>query len=638
MKKNFQYKNCVLIYFPFGCLSNFKFSCYKVFLLFLFIFQFALVSQSPDLNNRFMLAQSYEQMGDFEKAKTLYEELFKIQPFNISFFNSLNKIYLQLKEYEKSIEIISKRINDTPDDINLIGNLGITYHLMKKENLAYKVWDEFLQKNDNIPNYRAISNYALEVRDFDKAIEILKKGKKFSDYTKVFSFDLAYLYSLKMNFKEAAEEYCAIIDAEPFQYQNIESRILSYISKPDALPITIKILEEKNYKKNISFAYLLSTLYIENKEFDKAFELHKWIDEKQSKQGNELLALGNKIFQLNNFESASKIYEFILETYPNSSITSFAKIGYCKTTEAILENDFNAVNSIWKPFSNTVIIKKEEYQKLINKYFEVINFYPMSEAAIESYFRIGSIYFEKLLNYDEAEKNFYVVTDKFLMSKFYPEVLLKLSDLNLQKNNLINSVNYLEQLIASARANGEQKNSAKIKKAAIHFYKGEFDDCKKIISDLTEKLNDNSANDALELSLIFGSAFNDSLTLLKFAQAELLIQQKRFSEASVIFEELSKNEKLVVIKELSELRIFECSIAVNNYDSISSFTKKLIDENEKNVFSDKGLFLAAQVYQYELKNFEEAKKIYEIILAKFSSSLYLEKAREEILKINNKAS
>nr|MBP9580717.1 hypothetical protein [Ignavibacterium sp.] len=93
------------------------------------LFTFSLFAQqNPMDQNQFMLAQSYEQQGDFNKAVEIIETLNKKDPSNIQYFNKLNSLYLQLKKYDESAAIINSRINITPEDISLYGLLGATYY------------------------------------------------------------------------------------------------------------------------------------------------------------------------------------------------------------------------------------------------------------------------------------------------------------------------------------------------------------------------------------------------------------------------------------------------------------------------------------------------------------------------------
>ena len=68
-------------------------------ILIIFLFAFAVLAQQNQMDqNLFMLAESYEQQGDLNKAVEIIENLNKKDPNNIQFFNKLNTLYLQLKK------------------------------------------------------------------------------------------------------------------------------------------------------------------------------------------------------------------------------------------------------------------------------------------------------------------------------------------------------------------------------------------------------------------------------------------------------------------------------------------------------------------------------------------------------------
>ena len=143
------------------------------------LFAFALFAQNSLDQNQFMLAQGYEQRGDFTKAVEILETLNKKDPNNIQYFNKLNTLYLQLKKYDESVKIINERISLTPQDISLYGMLGSTYYTAGDRTKAYETWDNTIEKfKTNQMTIRIISNYVIERRDFEKAIEYLNLGKK----------------------------------------------------------------------------------------------------------------------------------------------------------------------------------------------------------------------------------------------------------------------------------------------------------------------------------------------------------------------------------------------------------------------------------------------------------------------------
>jgi tetratricopeptide (TPR) repeat protein len=86
-----------------------------------------------DINNKIMLAQSFEQAGDFDRAAKLFEEIYLIQPQNYQVFESLNRVYVQSKKYESSVRLIESKLKNNSQDVNLFGMLGTTFYMMGDE-------------------------------------------------------------------------------------------------------------------------------------------------------------------------------------------------------------------------------------------------------------------------------------------------------------------------------------------------------------------------------------------------------------------------------------------------------------------------------------------------------------------------
>ncbi|RPI68000.1 MAG: hypothetical protein EHM47_15055, partial [Ignavibacteriales bacterium] len=318
---------------------------YRIILLFL-LFGVNIYPQQ-DITNRYMLAQNYEQAGEFQKAKDIYEELYQKQPQNFQFFDALNRVYIQLKEYDKAITVIEERLKISPEDINLYGLLGKIYYLKNDEQKASETWDAAIAKFPGNPTtFRTIANYAIERRAFDKAIEYLNKGKEITEDPRIFTFDLANIYTLTMRYKDAALEYCSLIKSHPNQYSLIESRILSYINKPEALEQTIEVVDA--YDDQIEFEYLHARLLMEKNDLNKAFDIYLDIDKRKSSQGADLYNFANFAYMEKEYELASKVFNEVIQRYPNSPVISSAKLGYAKTMEEALKKKLAGNDESWK--------------------------------------------------------------------------------------------------------------------------------------------------------------------------------------------------------------------------------------------------------------------------------------------------
>lgn len=603
------------------------------------LFAFALFAQqSPMDQNQFMLAESYEQRGDFAKAVEIIETLNKKDPTNIQYFNKLNSLYLQLKKYDESAALINSRINITPQDINLYGLLGSTYYTAGDLTKAYVTWDDAIAKfKNNEMVYRIIANYAIEKRDFEKAVEYLNRGKEISKDPFLYSYQLGELYNITMRYREAAEEYCDLIKASPSQYQQIESKILSYSTKPNALDETIEVV--KKYKSNnISFAYLLARLFVEKRNYEEAFNLYKEIDTKQSSNGTELYSFGEFVFRDGEYSTASKVFKYIIDNYPDQPQIQQTKLGYAKTLEAILVDKYNLQNPEWKPFYIPAKIEQKEIEPVIKAYEELIKAYQHSEVAVESNLRIGILLFHLRDEISGAQTYLKIVTDNYPTSKFASLAFIELGNISLRQAKLDEAESYFNSVNKLTRTNPEDKSFASYQLARILSFKNDFESARKTLLTIMGNLKDNIANDAIELSVLLNTAKNDSSNLSLYCKAEFFTEQYRFNDARDLYLQLSQNPQAFVFHSIAKLRTAEMLIAADDYSNAIANLQLIVDEAEKNIYSDKALYLQGQIYQYGFKDTIKAVETYENLLARFPKSLYLDEARQNIIDLKKKIS
>jgi tetratricopeptide (TPR) repeat protein len=593
---------------------------------------------SNDENNRYLLGENYEQSGYPDKAKEIYEDLYRRSPSNLQYFNSLNRIYILLKQYEVSIKLLEQRLLINPLDINLYGLLGSTYYLMGDEAKAYSVWDDGLKKlPQNQIYYKVLANYAMERRDFDKAIDFLKRGKKISDNPLLFEFDLANLYSLTMQYKEAAEEYLSIVLKNPEEYQVVQTGLLSYMNKVDALQKTIDVFEKKRDEDNINLSYLLAYLYMQGKMYEKAYGIFSEIDSKLKSNGIKLLKFAQDLYNDHQYELGAKVFEGIIDRYPSSPIISSVKLGYAKTLEANLDNDKDGKTD-WKPFSLNKTGDPKKVYEIVAIFSEIVKIYPNSEAANEALFRIGNLKNNRLNDLEGAKDIFIKLIKNAPNSKFAIKSYEELGDIYILEGNLEKGREMFQKLIQSNGIPEEEKNYARYKEAKISFYEGNFVKGRELLNNIIRSYKDNNSNDALGLALILNTMVNDSSNLVIFANAELLAEQKKFSQAREKYLIISQNQQAFALQNLAKLRVAEMDLAVDNYDSAMKLLQEVTAEKEKNIYSDKALYLQGNIYQYAKKEGQKAIEIYESLLAKFPNSIYLDDARESINKLKNKIS
>jgi tetratricopeptide (TPR) repeat protein len=588
-------------------------------------------------DQKYALAQSYEQVGDFDSATKLYEDLYQSDPSSTQYVNALYRVYLQKKNYAAAVNILEERIKREPDDISAYGMLGSAYYLMGNEEKAFESWDKpFQSEKVNPLYYRVIGEYAVERRAFEKAIELYEKGKEASNDKILYAYDLIQLYSITMQFEKAAQECCFILSADPSQLQTVQLRILENINRPGALDATLKVIEDCADKNVISFSYLLARLYIEKKSFDKAYETYLYIDEKQSSKGRDLFKFAQQMFAEKEYKLSSAVFEKITDLYPDSPIISQAELGYARSLEASLLEDYKKTLPLWKPYFPLKKFQSEETEKVLNAFSVVTNLYKHSDPAYESILRTANIKFYLLNDYEDARRLLNIIVSEAPLSKNSGEAYLELGNIALIQGNVDESDKDYSAILNLKSASEDEMNKAIYQLAKVNLYQGNFDEARKLLSRVLTDLKDNSANDALELSLLLNPQMNDSSNLMTFAQAEFLVEQKKFDEAAINYKKLAENQQAFVLQAISGIRYGEMMIAVDNYPEAISVLESISSEGEKNIYADKAVYLLGKINQFGLKNYGKAEEFYQKLLADFPKSIYNDDARTQLLLLQNK--
>ena len=608
----------------------------KITLIVLSLFIFSAQAQQRN-DQKLALAQSYEQIGDFDSATKLYEELYLSDPSNSQYIGALYRVYIQIKNYAAVVNILEERIKQKPDDISAYGMLGSAYYLMGNEEKAFESWDNAFQSgNINPMFYRVIADYAVERRAFEKAIELYEKGKEASNDKILFAYDLIRLYSLTMQFEKAAREYCFILSSDPTQLQAVEQKVFENINRPGALDATLKIIEDCADRDIMSFSYLLARLYSEKKMYDKAYETYLYIDEKQSSKGRDLYQFAQQMFAEKEYKLSSEIFSKINELYPDSPLSSQAKLGYARSLEASLLEEYEKLLPLWKTYFPLVKFQSEETKKVIAAFNVVANLYKHSEPAYESLLRTAVIRFYLLKEYDNAKQLLETIVIEAPLSKNSSEAYLELGNMALIQGNLEDAEKDYLSVLSLRSASEDQKNKAIYKLGRVNLYKGNFEEARNYLFKVLSNLKDNSANDAIELSLLLNPELNDSSNLMIFAQAEFLAEQKKFNEAATDYKKLSEYQQAFVLRAISAIRFSEMMIAIDNYPEAITVLQGISEEGEKNIYADKAVYLLGRINQFGIKNFVEAEKYYQKLLADYPKSVYLDDARVQLLLLQNK--
>jgi tetratricopeptide (TPR) repeat protein len=441
-----------------------------------------------------------------------------------------------------------------------------------------------------------------------------------------------------MSYKKATLEYCFILESQPTQLNTIERRILNYFLRQGAAEASIEAVKEY-IEKNDSRVYkeLLSFFYLQNKQFDEALSLVIELDKQTGSEGGIIFKFAQEAYRNKEYEIASTAHSIIIRDFEDSPFIPSAKIGFARSGEAALNARLSNATFNWKPYSFPDTSMSKQYDSIIESYRTLMKLYPEDEIGFEARFRIGVIMYERKGEFDAAREIFKDLEKKAPASNYGIHAAARLGELYIIGGDLDAAKKQYSKVVRDRRSKTDMKHKARFMQAQISYWEGDFSVASKKLSNITANLSDNTANDAIELSMLINTTKQDSLNLAVFANASLLAAQHRYDEAGGEFKSLSENDNLFILNAIAKYKYSEMLIAVDKFDESILVLRSISEEEISSLYSDKSLFLLANLYYYGLNDKINALTEYQNLLEKYPNSLYFDKAREMINMLNEQS-
>lgn len=563
------------------------------------------------------MAQQYFRNGDYEKAASLYKTLFEKNPYNAIYLNTLIDCYQQLEKFEEVTQIVVKQLKSYPNQEYLYVELGYNEQLQNFPDKAAPYYEKALLSIDKSPALGYVvaktfhDNFLL-----DYALLAYKKAMAMNPNAN-YNFQIALIYSEKGEIENMFNTYLDLIETN----ENYESVAKSYIGRfitEDAesesnILLRKLLLKRSQNNPNKSWNELLSWLFIQQKEYDKALIQEKALHKRNVGNLNGVLALGKITFENNDFEATKNCFNYVLENSPNLETELLAKL-------YLLE-----VNMKTNAPVDTVEAQFKQLFKQYGKNLATLN--------------IQAIYAEFLsFKKNESEQAILVLKDalKLPVNEFQKGYLkTKLADILVFENKFSSALIYYTQ-VQNDLKNQPIGQTARFKIAQTSYFKGDFEWAQSQLSVLKNSTSQLIANDALALNLLItDNAVKDSLkiALKKYAVADLLSFQNKNQQAIDTLQVVLNAYKGHPIEDEALFKQAQLFEKINQFANAENNYLQIISLNKEDILADDAHYYLAELYLNKLNNPDKAKEYYQKIIFNYPSSIYVVDARKKFRKL-----
>ncbi len=577
----------------------------------------------PSFAQTDQLARNYFDRGDFEKALVIYKQLYEKEPYNQAHFMGLVESYQQLRKFGQAEDLLRDRLNTTANAPHYLIELGHNYELQEKKDEAVKLYDEALRSVESRPNFafpiaRTFEKYSL----LDYAVAAYELGMSKNPDAE-FGIQLARLYGEQGEIDKMLSYYIDVVTQNETLLPAV-SRIYGQFITEDPENEANRLFRQQLLKRlqddqSIILNEMLSWLYIQQQDFDKAFLQLKAIYRRSGGDLGPLMRLSLSALDHNQIPTAIEILEYIIAESPSQVVQLQAHQLRLNAMQKITpEEDFGKIQKI--------------YEELVSQYSSVGR--PLLSLKIDQAnflaFRQG--------NTDDAKRILESSLESELGSFDEAGLKMALADILVLEEKFNRALIYYSQ-VQTLVENDQIAQTAAYKVARTSYYKGDFKWALMQLDVLKSATSQLVANDAMELSLLITENKSEDSTqaaLRAFARADLLAFQKKNRAAIGQLDSLLVTFKGAAIEDEALLRQALLLKEEGDFDNAEANLLRLITNYGSGILGDNAHYQLAELY-FTKGNLEKAKTYYEKIIFEYPDSIYFVDARKKFRALRGDA-
>ncbi len=595
---------------------------YKVIVFLILMFLSANFHKLEAQNqSQVQLAYKYYQAKEYDKALVEFESLYR-RSHSQNYLNYMVKCQVNLGLFAEAEKMLKKQIRRNKNNLQNYINLGYVFDKQEETDKAVEQYNYVLKNLP--PNHNQIiqiANDFLSKRNFEYAEKTYKKGRSLISYP--FHLELANVYAYQRKSQEMIDEYLDMLADNPETSQIITARLQARMNSnydENFGNLLKKSLIKRIQKNPRRYVYneLLIWYYVQNKDFANAIIQAKAIDKRLKEGGYRLVELGDMAFQNGMYETAKEAYSYVIERYNGNPFYVRAKLAY--------------LNVLYTEVVKGRISSHEDIEHLEKQYHKAINEFGRNTTTIRLIKNLAHLQAFYLNKSNEAVDLLRpVINLPDLSPNLKGACKIELADILLLQDKVWEAT--LEYAQAEKMNKGNAVGyEASFKRAKLAFFMGDFDWAQAQLAILKGSTTQLIANDAFRLSLLIkdntGGADTTNAALKYYARAEMLLEQNKQNKALSTLDTLEMRFKTTGL--IDDVLFLKAKIAEKsgNIELAIANLKKIIENYAYDLLGDDAAYKLAEIYDYRLKNKEEAMKYYKKIIFDYKGSIYVPEARK----------
>jgi tetratricopeptide (TPR) repeat protein len=585
---------------------------------------FLILLSSPLFAQNAELANSFFRKGEYEKAIMLYEPLLESNPIRQDYFKSLLTCYQQLEKYEEADRLLNQQLENFPNQIYLYVELGYNRQLQGKPEEAEAYYEKSMQFIEQNPSYAFVIGRTFRQNHLlDYALRTYKRGKELNPNLNT-EISEAQIYGERGDIDKMFTLYLDLVDKNENYYSTAQRFMGSFVSNdksdPNNIMLRRQLLKRAQAEPKNSWNILLSWLFMQQGDFDKALVQEKSLYRRNPGNAERIEEIGRLAYDYDDLETSKQAFEFIRSLEQENGLDP----------DTSLRADIYLLK-----IENEWIESDDDRERLNAKYLELLGQYGRNLQSLV----LQVAYAEFLTySYDAPDQAIEILRSALELNPPKPERgMLEITIADIQ----VFSGEFNQALVMYSKIQYDFKNSplaqeARFKVARTSYFKGDFTWAQNQLKVLKSSTSQLIANDAMKLSLKISNNFDkDSLNegLRLFAKTELLEFQRKYETALDTLSLVLDQHKGRAIEDDALLKQGALLTRLGDYRGAENSLLNLLSTYPESLLIDECLFSLGELYEDHLGEIEKAKEMYERIIFEYPSSIYLVEARKAFRRL-----
>ncbi len=576
-------------------------------------------------NNDIQLAAEYFQQGELEKAKLIYQRLAKSSVNTQLILSNYISLLEALDDNKTAESFLKEAIKSFPNNMQYRSNLAALYSRTEDQSkFDDYVETLFKQTRTNSFQLSILAQYFVSDELYPQAIEFFNKSRELRGDLSSHALELAAVYRITGNKQSMIEEYLNYASDSPNRLSYVKNLLQNFLEEQedlDELEVTlIKKMQEN--PDDVKFPELMIWVELQRKNFFGAFIQARAIDKRNKKAGDRSLQIGRIALDNKDYETAEEIFVYVAKEFPYGRNYSYSRKLWMEAREAKIKNSYPV-----EPDEIRALTK--QYELLFQELFPS----PTAFEALRSKALLHAFYLGEIDKASDLLNQ--LVSNPRAGKQLISKSKLDLGDIYLLKGEPWESTLLYSQ-VEKSNKNSTMAYDAKLRNARLNYFTGNFALAKGHLDILKKNTTREISNDAIALGMLItdNTALDTTdLVMQNFADIELLIFQNK--------NDLAKQELLQMLEVYQYHSITDeiywllskIELEFGNFDNSIEYLDQIIASFGYDILADDASFTKAEVYDFQIKDPEKAKSLYQQFLVDYPGSMYAAEARKRFRKL-----